>query len=520
VGVLKRRRFTAIALVLTLTVPLVTGCGSPAGPARVLPGPSGRLNPIYDFAIDYPDTGIVVGGLTYRGLEIEAEIEFADATLRDDDPVYLATARVLGVTAGGVPQGFEVGGPLDLEGTLDGGALRTGLFGPIRIGNAALLLDLTGVVQDGSRRVVGDATLFGVPDRGWFTAVKRRRYLVAETDFQVIGKVAVVTVRFDSRFSIDHDLEVTGGDAVARVEDGRPFIVNRFTFDNLQGLDPFSSFETSFEYSTGNGSNPHDLVVLPPGRGAGPSGGAAPGLAFVTRHEPPYNDVAVIDLEDGTEVDRIDLTPYARLLPRADQALLHDGLLYVTILDANLSFTEFMNGRVVVIDPALRSVVDVIDLSGQNPFESLSFSEATGLIYVGLAGIFPGFGQKLSGGIEVVDPATRRSSLLVDDDALGGNVSALTIHSAERGYCVVTDASFKNFVKTFNPSTGEVLGTILESTHLIPAVEADGDGYLLVADRDFSEPRVIIFDAVSGRAVATLPTRQPPFSFAILTRSL
>jgi len=39
-----------------------------------------------------------------------------------------------------------------------------------------------------------------------------------------------------------------------------------------------------------------------------------------------------------------------------------------------------MNGRVVVIDPVLRQVIQVIDLSGQNPFESLSYAPATGLI--------------------------------------------------------------------------------------------------------------------------------------------
>jgi hypothetical protein len=110
--------------------------------------------------------------------------------------------------------------------------------------------------------------------------------------------------------------------------------------------------------------------------------------------------------------------------------------------------------------------------------------------------------------------------LLVDDDALGGNVSAVAVHSAHRGYCVVSDASFHNYVKAFDPTTGDVLGTIFESTGQIATLEVDGDGFLLVADTSFFDPRILIFNAENGAPVAALPARLPPFSFAILTRSL
>lgn len=526
-----RRLQPALALVCLLPCVGLLACAPAGGPARILPGPSGRINPIYDFLAAYPDAEIIIGGLLYRGLDLDLEVEFDDASVRDADPLYAAEVRVVEVRAGGAPQAFELAGPLHIEGTLAGGVLTTGLFGPIRVGSAGLLLDLTGTLVDGSRRITGQAALFGDRSGGTFVAVKRRRYLVAGTDLQVIGKVSVVTVRYDTLIAIANDLEVISSDPIARVEDGRPFIVNRYQFDTLQGLDPFASFLTAFEYSTGNGSNPHDIVVLPadPGAvpadpGGGPAGEGSAGTAFVTRYEPPYNDVAVVDLQDGAVLEGIDLTPYARnrhRTPRPDQALLHDGLIYVTLQDADLTFTEFMNGRVAVIDPALRRVVDVIDLSGQNPFEALTDSEDTGLIYVGLAGIFPGLlKQALTGGIEVIDPATRRASLLVDDDALGGNVSAVTVHSATRGYCVVSDSAFRSFVKAFNPTTGEVLETIFESANLIATIGADGDGYLIVAEAGFFEPRLLIFSAETGQAVASLPARLPPFSVAVLTCSL
>jgi hypothetical protein len=501
----------------------LAGCGPGAQRIDLLPGPgTARLAPIYDVSVTFPDTEIIVSGLTYRGIDLDIGMTFDDAMLRDDDPVFEAKASITSLTAGGVPQAFEAMQPIAVHGTCGDGVLAIDLFGPIRVGNTGLLIGLTGAAQDGARRVAGSATLFGIPDPGTFVAVKRRRYLVAGTDLQgPIGKVAVITVRYDTLMTSDDDVEVISSDPVARVEDGRPFVVNRFTFDNIQGLDPKGSFATLFERSVGNLANPHDLVVPPPGA----IGDA--GTAFVTRYGAGFNDVAVMDLATGDIVDRIDFAPYARNtdhLARPDQALYHDGLIYVTMEDANASFTEFMNGRVVVVDPILRQVVDVIDLDGQNPFESLSYAPSTGLIYVGLAGLFPGrVGPRpvLSGGIETFDPVTRAAGgLLVDDDDLGGNVSAVAIHSATRGYCVVSDAFFHNYVKAFNPTTGEILGTIFDSAGEIASIEVDGDGFLLVADSNFFTPRVLIFNAETGAPVAALPARLPPFSFAILTRSL
>jgi hypothetical protein len=499
-------------------------CGG-AGPTSVtvLPGPPGRLDPIYDVSLSYPATTLVIDGLTYQGLEIDLEIEFQDATLRDDDPSFLAEARVQAVRAGGVPQPFALLHPLDIEGTLAGGIVDTGFFGPIRVGTANLAPQMAGTLQDRGRHVLGTAALLGAADQGSFQATRRRRYLVAGTDLSSIGKVAVISVKNDAAVSIENDLETISSDPVARVEDGRPFIVNRLSFDNLQGLDPAAGFRTTLQDSVGNGANPHDVAVLPPGD-AGSAGGRS-GLAFVTRYEPPYNDVAVLSLDDGAILDSIDLVPYARNadhLPRADQALLLGGRLYVTLEDASRDFRQFMNGRVVVIDPVARSVDSVIDLSGQNPFEALIYSPETGLIYVGLAGIFPGIlPQALTGGIETIDPATRLSrGLLVDDDDLGGNVSAIAVTSAARGYCVVTDSSFHNFLKAFDPVTGEILGTVLDSADEISTIESDGDGFLLVAVDSFFDPRILILDGATGGLQASIPARVPPFSFAILTRSL
>jgi len=511
VAVLSR---TSVAGAAALAALLLGACSGQASERHRVTGGLSRLDPIYDASVVYPDTEFIIGGLTYRGLELDLEIEFDDATVRDGDPAFTARARIVTLFAGGTPQTWEQSGPLDIAGTLVAGTLDTDFFGPIKLGNSGLLLRLTGRLEDGARRVSGGSAIYGISEDGVFTAIKRRRYLIAGTDFtSPLGKVAEVSVRYNSRFRSEDDLEVVSSDPVVRVEDGRPFVVNRDTFDNLQGLDPAAHFATSFQYGLGDRANPHDLVV--------PGGGQA----FVTRYGPLFNDVAVIDLVTGEILERIDLTPYARNhdhLPRPDQALLLDGLVYVTLLDVSADYREWMNGRVVVIDPVARRVVDVIDLDGQNPFESLRYAPSTGLIYAAMAGIFKGIlPQALTGGVEAIDPVTRRSlGLVVDDDALGGNVSAVAIQSATRGYCVVSDSSYRNAVKAFNPTTGEVLGSIFESSDLIADLEVDGDGFLLVAVRAFSEPRVLIFDADTGVPVTSIPARLPPLSVAIMTRSL
>lgn len=507
----------------------LAGCGGQNSSVRLLPGTTARINPIYDVTIFYPDTTLIVGGLSLQGVELDLEFEFDDATVRDDLAPYLAEARLLSLRAGGVELGYELFGRLEIEGTLDERLFTTGLFGPIRVGTANLIPDLLGEISADRSRIEGEAGLFGTGDRGFFTAVKRRRYLVAGSDLLSIGKVSLVSVRYDTRFTIEHDLEVTSSDAIVRMEDGRAFVVNRLGFDNLQGLDPLSGFRTSFQYTMGNGANPHDLVVLPDedgSAGGGSEGSGPPAVAFVTRYEPPYNDVAIVDLRDGALLDRIDLTPYARnpdRLPRPHQAILLNGLIYISMQDADASFDRFENGRVIVIDPVLRDVIDVIELTGRNPFQTLIHSRETGLLYVGMAGKFSdgSHAAELTGGVEAIDPATHRSlGLIVDDDDLGGNVSAVAIASSTLGYCVITDASFRNLVVAFNPSTGEVLGSVFESFNQIATIESDGDGYLLVTDSSSFQPRLIVLDAMTGLPVAFLPLRLPPSSVAIITRSL
>jgi hypothetical protein len=529
-GVLAGRARLATAVPAALLAAALAACaggGGGGGDSGPLPGPAGRIDPIYDATLSFPDAVVNSGGLTYQGIVLDLEITFDDPTVRDADPRFKAPVRVVAVSAGGVAQTFMVPFPIVMQGAIDKALFDTDLFGSIVFGSANLVVSMTGTIGPGARRIDGTASLYGTSHTGPFAMVRRRRYLVAGSDLSSsVGQVVVVEARYDRDPTRSPGLETTSSDPVARVRDGRPFVVNRLSFDNIQGLDPASGFKTTLQDSTGNGSNPHDLVVLPGAAAGVPAGSATDaGVAFVTRYEPPYDDLALFDLDDGSLLGSIDLVPLATNpdgLPRPDQVLEHDGHLWVTLQDANRSFTDFRTGRLAVIDPVARQVVDVIDLHGQNPFESLSFLPENGLIYVGLAGIFPGLRpQALTGGIEAVDPVTRHSlGLVVDDDALGGNVSGVAVVSPTRGFAVVTDATFRNFIKAFDPSTGAVLGTVYETTDRISCLVSDGDGWVIAAESSFVAPRLLFFDGTDGHAIAALPMQLPPLSVAIMTRGL
>ncbi|HET8946794.1 MAG TPA: hypothetical protein VFQ07_07415 [Candidatus Polarisedimenticolia bacterium] len=526
------RRSPAPILLAALALAACGGGGYGRGKGDPLPGPGARLDPIYDVTITFPQAEVIAGGITLHGIVLDLAFTFVDATVRDADPRFRAPADVVRVEAGGIPQAFVVTQPLVVEGTIEDGAMITDSFGAIQFASANLVLALSGAIAPGARRIAGTAALFGTSEPGTFNGVLRRRYLVAGTDLQAIGEAATVEVRYDREIVLHERLETISADPIARVEDGRPIVVNRYSYDNLQGLDPHAAFTTAFEHSTGNGSNPHDVVVLSDHDAGAPFTPPAPGeesagVAFVTRYEPPYDDVALFDLDDGGLIQSIDLRPLARNpdhLPRADQMAWSHQRLWVTLQDANASFSQFMNGRVAVIDPVLRRVEDVIDLAGQNPFEALEVEPVTGLLYVGCAGLFArdrDHPPVLSGGVEAIDPVQRRSlGLVIDDDALGGNVSGLAIPAPDRGFAVVTDAAFHNTVMMFDPQAGTVLGPVYDTSDRLAALASDGQGWVLIADTSFTTPRLLILDGSTGAILAAVPLRLPPQSIAVLTRPL
>jgi DNA-binding beta-propeller fold protein YncE len=364
----------------------------------------------------------------------------------------------------------------------------TGRIGPLRIGVASFELLLDGAPEAGGRRVSGEAFESQTALSGTFDGWARHRFLLATTDLSAAGRVTEVALVRESEIRVRPDLTPVSPDPFLRRSGRQVFVLNRLTFDNLQGLDPDSDFATSWQLSVGVGANPHDVAVVPDGR------------IFVSRYEPPFNDLAIL-AEGGGEI--VGTVPLASLAenqdgtPRADHLAVIDGMVFVGLQDIDRTFTRFAEGKLAVVDPALNASVGVIPLGGRNPGSMEVVLEAGGeqRLYVAMAGIFPGLQpQELSGGVMVVDPVNRVvERVALDDDVAGGNIGALAMVSPDLGYVVASDAAFVNRVLAFDPVGGTIRRVLLETTQFIPEVEVDTGGVLALPDTTFNRPRLCLY---------------------------
>ena len=516
-GVRMDRRGIACPLVgahLLATALFLTACGGDY--TFVVEPPHGEPSFIaatYDITAAYGD--LFFPEFPATGLSLDMTLEIDPNSLGDPSGSLSGTVRIVEATVGGLPRAFDPVTPIPISGRLAGDQIDLLPFGPVTVGSTYLFPDLTGILAPDGRRMDGLARLGNLPDEGTWLGIKQRRYLIAGSDYSIFGAASVVTVRYGTRFIVDGDVEATSGDPVAAVSRGRPLVVNRLSFDNIQVLDPARRFLTSIQFSTGNGSNPHDALMVGSSK------------MYIPRYGPSFDDLLIADLSKDPValVGSIDLAPYATNVsgtPRPDRLVETNGLVMVTLQNIDTTFFDYGPGRAVFVDPRTDSVVKAITLEGQNPMGPPSIHPVNGDIYLADAGIFQGTRpRELTGGIEVIDPISLTTrGILVDDDALGGNVSGVAVTSERRGYAVVVTETGKNMLVAFDPVTGADLGTILLTPAYIPEIRSDGDGYLLVAEYDISDPRLRIIDGATGGTIARLSLPRPPASMAILTRDL
>jgi hypothetical protein len=103
---------------------------------------------------------------------------------------------------------------------------------------------------------------------------------------------------------------------------------------------------------------------------------------------------------------------------------------------------------------------------------------------------------------------------------LGGNISNLVVVNDNISYALVTVPGDHDALVSFDPKTGARLGEHATSNapwtffHLI----ADGNGNLLVADRNSTRPGIQVFDASDGGRVVedTIATPLPPSTMCVV----
>jgi hypothetical protein len=148
----------------------------------------------------------------------------------------------------------------------------------------------------------------------------------------------------------------------------------------------------------------------------------------------------------------------------------------------------------------------VIVLQGTNPGTDLQYSAALNRILVSSIGDF----LVNDGGIEAINPDTNAidSGFVLQEAAIGGDITHFQIVSATKGYAVVVDATFANALVTFNPSTGQKLATLFgPSSIFLPhfAINNGNELYLAVTDLTTPTPGVRIFDTVQDLELTSAP---------------
>lgn len=331
------------------------------------------------------------------------------------------------------------------------------------------------------------------------------------------GSYSVVDLQSQDTFT-DIVLGGVHSDAApARFFNGRIYVVNRLGVDSIQIIDPQQGYTTppGAELSVGNGLDPHDIAFVSAEK------------AYVSRFR--STALLIINPTTLTQIGEIELSALIKPndldgSPEMDRLIVHNGKLYLTLehLDRNASFTPLAEGEVAVIDTATDTIETVIQLNTSNPFSFLQFSSALNRILVSTVG---DFGVD-DGGIEAIDPTTNTvdPGFVIDEATIGGVITHFEVVSATQGFAVVGGFVGNNFVNTlvsFNPSTGELVNTLLGpvDTFFLPhfAINSRDELYLAANDDTTPTPELRIFDIVQEVEIARVPSGALPPVFVLFT---
>jgi DNA-binding beta-propeller fold protein YncE len=300
------------------------------------------------------------------------------------------------------------------------------------------------------------------------------------------GSYSAVDLATRNTFN-DIDFGAVSDDALARVFGGLVYVVNR-TDGNIQIIDPQQGFTTIAQVSVGD--NPQDIAFVGDNR------------AYVSRQG--SDRLLIVDATTLVTSGTIDLSALTKPedldgWPELYRMLVHDGFVYLILQHLDFSTggipARVAPGEVVVIDPATDEIVRVIELNGTDPFSDLQFSPALNRILVSSIGDF----FVADGRIEAIDPETNTfdSTFVVEEAALGGDITHFEVVSDTKGFAIVTEPDFSASLVSFNPTTGEVLHTLFGPVKVfVPhfAINSRNELYLAVADATILTPELVVFD--------------------------
>jgi DNA-binding beta-propeller fold protein YncE len=301
-------------------------------------------------------------------------------------------------------------------------------------------------------------------------------------------------------------VELLSSDPVARWAFGKIYVVNRFGFDNIQILDPGNGFQTEFQFSVGNGTNPQDIAVLSPTK------------AYVSRLG--SSSVLIVNPTTGATLGTVSLTAFADGdgLPEAHKMLLYGDRVFLSLQRLD-NFAPTDSSFVVIIDAAADTLIDAdpllpgtqgILLTGSNPNTDLVLDPTSNRILVGETGAF----GVADGGVEAIDPiALEALGYESTETQLGGDLNDVAVAPNGRAYVVVSDVSFNALLVRYDRATGALADTLLNPGGFsIGDVEVNDRGELWVCDRTFAAPGLRVFDTADDMADGGLiDVGLPPF---------
>ncbi len=474
---------------------LLAGCSQSYVPPRepATGEPAAPLGRVFDLSVSLPH--LEVPELSARGAVLAMTIE-VDGTGdgRHTARVSYGPAQVAGREV--VVEDLSGGSAQLVE---NGGSWWISRLGPLRLAGTAFEYQLDGSSLD-RWTVSGTSRESQTAGEGTFDGVRRHRFAVACSDFATSGQVALLELGRDGLLRVRPGVTAVSPDPRLRVTGDALFAINGFSFDNVQQLDPAEGFRTAWQAGTSAGSNPRDVLVVAEEKG------------YVSRYEPPFDDLLVIEPRGGARRGSIGLSELAENpdhTPRPDRIVRAGDAVFVALQDIDRTFTRYGDAKLAVIDPDTDRVERSVILPGKNPvgLQPVRGEDGRERIFVALAGIFPGLlPQELSGGVAVVDVANRAfERWALDDDAAGGNVSALAMVDERLGYVLTTDAAYVTRLVAFDPQSGALRREVLRTSEYAGGIAVDSGGVLALAEAGFFAPRVCLWQVASDPATGETP---------------
>lgn len=251
--------------------------------------------------------------------------------------------------------------------------------------------------------------------------------LVFATDYASGGQIYSATITNHTAELANADLTELGSDAVIKYENGLLYILHSgwslISSDNLEIVDPDDNFAVEGQYSVGNGTNPHDVVV---------NGNKA----YISLYNPTADsenidedgnpaDVIVMDVNNGSILERYSFYNYLNddgdRNGHAHKLMLVGNVLYVCLQDLSGDgwFMANSGGKLGMIDIVNQEITGAITLQGWNPASLTPNDDHTKMFVASVDDYSTMSGH---GGIEVVDLASQTSETFLLDSTLGAYV--------------------------------------------------------------------------------------------------